>query len=256
MSRKRLIARLDVKNSELIKTVQLEGLRVVGDPQERMKSYYDNQIDELLYMDIVASLYGRNSLYDLIEVTAENCFVPLTVGGGIRSIADARLCQQAGADKFAVNSAAIERPEVLRELSEMFGSQAVVLSVEAKLMSPNEWHALFFNGRETNDKNVLHWIEEGCSLGIGEVLVTSVDREGTRKGFDLELARAVAEISTVPVIISGGFSDVENAADILSIDGIDGIAVADALHFDRFTIHEIKTGLTDLGISLRIEVED
>lgn len=249
--RKRVIARHDIKNEHLIKTVQLEGLRVVGDPRERIMRYYSDGIDELFYMDIVASLYGRNSLFDIIEATTRHCFVPLTVGGGLRNIEDARKCQLAGADKFAINTAAIARPGLLKELSVVFGSQAVVLSVEAKYMGRGQWQAYYDNGREPSGKDVIAWIEEASSLGIGEIIVTSVDREGTRKGFDYDLAQRIVEVAEVPVIMSGGFGAIEHGEEILSLDGIDAIAVADALHFDRMTVSEIKCGLIERNISVR-----
>ena len=187
----RLIARLDIKGPNLIKGVQLEGLRVLGDPREFAIEYYNAGIDELLYMDIVASLYGRNNLLTTVERTAEEVFVPLTVGGGIRSLSDVRAILNSGADKVAVNTAAMRNPRLLREIADTFGSQCVVLSVEAKRQQSGEWEAYTDNGRERTGRSVIEWISEATRNGVGEVLITSVDREGTRRGLDLDLLRRV-----------------------------------------------------------------
>ncbi len=253
MDRKRVIARLDVKNDQLIKTIQLEGLRIVGCPKERMRLYYEEGIDEVIYMDIVASLYGRNSLHKLTEWTAKDCFVPLTVGGGIRSVEDARRSMRSGADKLAINSGAIKQPDLIDELAREFGSQAVVLSVEAKRQEKGTWSALFNNGRENIGLDVSQWISEACDRGAGEILLTSVDREGTRKGFDLDLAEKVVQSARVPLIVCGGFKGISDAVETLSIPGVDGIALSDALHFNRFSVEGLKEGLADSGISVRLD---
>lgn len=236
----RLIARLDIKGPNLIKGVQLEGLRVLGDPREFAIEYYNAGIDELLYMDIVASLYGRNNLLTTVERTAEEVFVPLTVGGGIRSLSDVRAILNSGADKVAVNTAAIRNPRLLREIADTFGSQCVVLSVEAKRQQSGEWEAYTDNGRERTGRSVIEWISEATRNGVGEVLITSVDREGTRRGLDLDLLRRVHEVTSIPVIISGGFREPRNFSEAVSA-GADAVAVADALHFKRFSIDEIRS---------------
>jgi len=248
---KRVIARIDVKNDQLIKTVQLEGLRVVGEPRPRMLQYYEQGIDELIYMDIVASLYGRNSLFELISSAAQSCFIPLTVGGGIRSIDDASQALDAGADKVAVNTAALQQPKLISELAKIFGSQAVVLSLEAKSLGQNKWHAYYDNGREDSGRDAIDWLKQACDLGAGEVLVTSVDREGTRKGFDNDLMAAISEVCPIPVICSGGYGQVEHAVDVLSMPGIDAIAVADCLHFERTDVVSLKNHLSASGIEIR-----
>jgi cyclase len=230
----RLIARLDIKGPNLIKGVQLEGLRVLGDPREFAIEYYNEGIDELLYMDIVASLYGRNNLLTTVERTAEEVFVPLTVGGGIRSLSDVRAILNSGADK------AIRNPRLLREIADTFGSQCVVLSVEAKRQQSGEWEAYTDNGRERTGRSVIEWISEATRNGVGEVLITSVDREGTRRGLDLDLLKRVHEVTSIPVIISGGFREPRNFSEAISA-GADAVAVADALHFRRFSIDEIRS---------------
>ena len=249
---KRVIARIDVKNDQLIKTVQLEGLRVVGEPRPRMLQYYEQGIDELIYMDIVASLYGRNSLFELISYAAQSCFIPLTVGGGIRSIDDARQALDAGADKVAVNTAALHQPKLISNLAKIFGSQAIVLSLEAKSVGPNKWHAYYDNGREDSGRDAIDWLKQACDLGAGEVLVTSVDREGTRKGFERDLMAAISEVSPIPVICSGGYGHVDHGVDILSMPGIDAIAVADCLHFERTDVVSLKNDLSASGIKIRL----
>jgi len=249
---KRVIARIDVKNDQLIKTVQLEGLRVVGEPRPRMMQYYEQGIDELIYMDIVASLYGLNSLFDLISSAAQSCFIPLTVGGGIRCIDDARQALDAGADKVAVNTAALQKPKLISELAKTFGSQAVVLSLEAKSLGLNKWHAYYDNGREDSGRDAIDWLNYACDLGAGEVLVTSVDREGTRKGFDHDLMAAISDVSPIPVICSGGYGEVDHGVNVLSMPGIDAMAVADCLHFDRTDVVSLKKALSASGIKVRL----
>lgn len=181
MSNLRIIPRLDIKGPNLIKGIHLEGLRVMGDPQEFAIRYYEAGADELVYMDIVASLYGRNNLSDIIRRTADQVFIPITVGGGIRSVDDARHILRSGADKVAINTAAIARPELVTEVARRFGSQAMVLSIEAKQVGPGKWEAYTDNGRERTGLDVIEWVKRGVELGAGEVLLTSVDREGDRK---------------------------------------------------------------------------
>jgi cyclase len=200
----RLIPRLDIKGPNLIKGVHLEGLRVIGDPQEYARSYYEQGADELLYVDVVASLYNRNSLHDIVHRATRDVFVPLTVTGGIRSVEDVRQILRAGADKIGINSAAIKRPDLISEVARTFGSQCTVLSIEAKSIGAARWEAYTDNGRERSGRDVVEWAKCGVELGAGEILLTSVDREGTRQGFDIDLLRAVASVSRVPVIASGG----------------------------------------------------
>ncbi len=177
----RLIARLDIKGPNLIKGVHLEGLRVIGDPQLFAQKYYQDGADELIYIDSVASLYGRNNLVDIVKHTAQNIFIPLTVGGGVRSVEDANLLLRSGADKVAINTACMSNPSLINELANRFGSQCVVLSIEAKKTSKGHWEAYTDNGREKTGKDVLSWVLEAVERGVGEVLLTSVDQEGTKK---------------------------------------------------------------------------
>ncbi|MGZ3774645.1 MAG: imidazole glycerol phosphate synthase subunit HisF [Bdellovibrio sp.] len=247
----RVIARLDIKGPNLIKGVQLEGLRVIGDPQEYSVKYYHEGIDELLFMDVVASLYGRNNLSDIISRAADNVFVPITVGGGIRSIEDAAHILRSGADKVAINTAAIANPHLISDIANKFGSQCMVLSVEAKKVEEGRWEVFTDNGREKTGIDVMEWVQRGVKLGAGEVLLTSVDKEGTRKGFDLGLLNAVAKLVKVPLIASGGMGNLEHVKEALGAGSIDAIAVADALHYKRFSVREIKQAIADTGCKVR-----
>lgn len=246
----RLIARLDVKGENLIKGVHLEGLRIMGDPQEYARRYYDQGADELIYMDIVASLYGRSKLIEIVRRTAHDVFVPMTVGGGIRSVDDVNDLLRAGADKVAINTAAVRRPELINEVSRRFGSQCMVLSIEAKQQSSGRWEVYTDCGRERSGVDAVEWAKRGAALGAGEILVTSIDREGTRKGFDTELVQAIAQAVDVPVIASGGFGGESHLGDVVDA-GADAVAFADALHYNRMTMPEIRTMAGVLGISVR-----
>ena len=247
----RIIPRLDIKGPNLIKGIHLEGLRVMGDPQAFALRYYEAGADELVYMDIVASLYGRNNLSDIIRRTADQVYIPITVGGGIRSVDDARLLLRSGADKVAINTAAIARPELVTEVSRRFGSQAMVLSVEAKQVAPGQWEAYTDNGRERTGLDVIEWVKRGVELGAGEILLTSVDREGTRKGFDIDLVRRVSRAVPVPVIASGGMGTLAHFIEAAQEGEADAIAMADVLHYQRMTIPEIRAAAREAGLGVR-----
>lgn len=247
----RLIPRLDIKGPNLIKGIRLEGLRVIGDPQEYARRYYEQGADELVYMDIVASLYGRNSLHDIVRRTAHDVFVPLTVGGGLRSVDDVREILRAGADKVAINTAATQRPELISEVARKFGSQCMVLSVEAKRQKEGYWEVYTDNGRERTGRDVLEWVRRGVEMGAGEILLTSVDQEGTRGGFDCELVRAVSDAVPVPVIACGGMGMVEHLIEAVEYGHADAVAMADVLHYDRLTVAQIRAAALSAGIDVR-----
>ncbi len=251
MSRIRLIPRLDVKGPNLIKGIHLEGLRVIGDPHEYAVRYYQQGADELLFMDIVASLYGRNNLSDIIERAVNSVFIPITVGGGIRSIEDGIHILRSGADKLAVNTAVTARPELITEMAERFGSQCVVLSIEAKRVSQGKWEAYTDNGREHTGRDVVEWARQAVSLGAGEILVTSVDQEGTRKGFDTELIQAVAAAVSVPVIASGGMGKPEDLVAAVHEGKADAVSMADILHYKRATLADIRAVAKAADIDVR-----
>jgi cyclase len=251
MSNFRLIARLDIKGPNLIKGVHLEGLRVVGDPHEYAYRYYCEGADELVYMDIVASLYGRNSLDEIIRRAAQDVFIPMTVGGGIRSLEDAKKILRSGADKVAINTAAVRRPELITEVARRFGSQAMVLSIEAKRQGPDRWEAYTDNGRERTGLDVVEWAKRGVSLGAGEILLTSVDFEGTRRGFDVDLVKAVRDEVPVPVIASGGMGHPDHLIDLVRRGGADAAAMADVLHYRRYSLVDIRAAAREAQLPVR-----
>lgn len=250
----RIIARLDIKGANVIKGIHLEGLRVVGQPGPMARRYYEQGVDEIVYMDTVASLYGRNNILPVVEDAARDIFVPLTVGGGIRSIEDIVGALRHGADKVAINTAAIARPAFVKEAAEAFGSQCIVLSVEAKRRGPDRWEALTDNGRERTGVDVLAWVEEAERLGAGEILVTSVDAEGTRRGFDHELFRAVRSRVRVPVIGCGGAGKAADVATAVTGDGLDAVACASLFHYGHCPLPELRAALRTAGVGVRPEI--
>ena len=251
MRKIRLIARLDIKGPNLIKGIHLEGLRVIGSPNEHALRYYLQGADELIYMDCVASLYGRNNLGSIVESAVQDVFIPITVGGGIRSVEDATRLLRSGADKVAVNTAAVATPRLVTDIARRFGSQCTVLSVEAKQIGDDRWEAYTDNGRERTGLDVISWVKQGVALGAGEILLTSVDREGTRKGFDSRLIRAVTHVVSVPVIASGGMGKPEDLIDAVRIGEADAIAMADLLHYGRATVGDVRLVAKAAGIEVR-----
>jgi cyclase len=247
----RLIARLDIKGPNLIKGIHLEGLRVMGSPNEHALRYYLQGIDELIYMDCVASLYGRNHLGDIVRAAAKDIFVPMTVGGGIRSVDDATEILRAGADKVAVNTAAVANPQLIAEIAQRFGSQCMVLSIEAKQVGPGRWEVYTDNGRERTGLDVVEWAKRGVAIGAGEILLTSVDREGTRKGFDVALVKALSAEVAVPVIASGGMGKPEDFLEVVREGGADAVAMADILHYKRAEIGAIRAVAEAAGLGVR-----
>ena len=238
----RVIARLDIKGPNLIKGLQLEGLRVIGDPNEHAIKYYNQGADELLFIDYwLASLYGRNNLNDIINHASKDIFIPVTVGGGIRTIEDAEKLFLNGADKIAINTAAVRDPSIINDLVKSFGSQAVVVSIQAKKIDENKWNAYFDNGREKiPEKKFVDWLNEVSSRGAGEILITSVDNDGTKKGFDLKLYDKINKICNLPLIISGGMGKPEDLLSLNNFSDCNAVAVGTILHYDLAKIHEIK----------------
>ncbi len=235
----RLIARLDVKAPNLVKGIQFEGLRKLGDPNDFAQRYYKEGVDEIYYEDIVASLYDRNSLLDIVEKTTRDVFVPVTIGGGLRSVDDVAAVLRAGADKVSVNSAAIRNPNIISDIASRFGSQCMVLSVQAKRQH-NSWEAYFDNGREHSGIDAIQWAEQGQALGAGEILLTSVDQEGTGKGFDLSLLKAVSDQVDIPVVASGGMGCAQDLVDAVKAGGADAVAMAHVLHYDLCSLSELR----------------
>ncbi len=252
MNRKiRIIPRLDIKGPNLVKGIHLEGVRVLGKPEDFARKYYTGGADELIYMDVVASLYNRNGLFHLIEKACEEIFVPLTIGGGLRTIGDIEKALRAGADKTAINTQAIKTPDFVKEASRIFGSQCIVGSVEAKRKG-NSWEAYIDSGRECTGVDVLEWVKRLEDLGVGEILLTSVDQEGTKKGFDVDLIKKVTERVSIPVIASGGAGTPEQISDLILNTGVNAVAVASMLHYDVSSIVEIKDRLCRNSVEVRI----
>lgn len=246
----RLIARLDVKAPNLVKGIQMEGLRKIGNPNEFARNYYLQHVDEIVYIDIVASLYERNNLSDIVEKTTRDIFVPITVGGGLRTSADVEKALRSGADKVAINTAALKSPELIKEISNRFGSQCMVLSIEAKKNS-NGWEAYYDNGREHSGKDVVEWARIGQELGAGEILLTSVDQEGTAKGFDIELTKAITNEVTIPVIASGGMGTLQHATDVVIEGNAEAVAMANVLHYGKYTLDQVRTHCLENEMNVR-----
>lgn len=247
----RLIARLDIKGPNLIKGIRLEGLRKLGDPNLFARKYYEQGIDEIIYMDIVASLYERSSLLNIIRQTTVDVFIPITVGGGIRSVEDANGILRAGADKVAVNTAALKRPALIGAISKKFGSQCMVLSIEAKKKGEGRWEAYYDNGREKTGVDAVRWAVEGHQLGAGEILLTSVDREGTRQGFDCELVREVSTRVPIPVIASGGMGGPADLEKVVKEGRADAVAVASVFHYGEMTVMDLRREAVARGVEVR-----
>ncbi|QKJ22261.1 imidazole glycerol phosphate synthase subunit HisF [Poseidonibacter lekithochrous] len=251
MNKIRVISRIDVKNEFVIKGIHLEGLRKVGDPNILAKKYYDEGIDEIVFMDAVAAYYDRNSLSHIIEKACKDVFVPITVGGGIRTINDISNALKVGADKIAINTKAVQDPEFIKKASEIFGSQCIVSSIVSKKIDSNKWEVYIDNGREPTGIDVLEWAKKVEELGSGEIMLTSIDKEGTKRGFDIELNKAVSEIVSIPVISSGGMGKLNDAVDLLKKTKVDAISIASVLHYNIESISEIKNNLIDNNIKVR-----
>ena len=246
----RIIARLDVKGTNLIKGVHLEGLRVIGPVNEYAIKYYEQGADELVYMDIVASLYGRNSLTEIVSKAAQDIFIPLTVGGGIRTLEDVNNLLRSGADKVAINTAGVREPNLISKVAKRFGSQCMVLSIEAKRISSEHWEVYTDCGREKTGLSVVEWAIESEKNGAGEIILTSIDQEGTELGFDYELIKTVSDQVGIPVIASGGygnFFDFEKSVN----NGASAVAIAGSLHYEKTNVSEVRDQAKENGIKVR-----
>jgi cyclase len=241
----RVIPRLDIKGPNLVKGIHLEGLRVMGNPDDFAKFYYETGADELLLMDVVASLYGRNSIHEIITKTAKSIFIPITVGGGLRSLDDIKQVLRAGADKVCLNTAAIGNPNIIKEASLRFGSSTIVVAIEAIKHHDGKYYAYTDNGREYTGKEIFQWAEQVQELGAGEIIITSVDMEGTGNGFDIDLISQMVKLVSIPIIAHGGAGKVDDISAMLQETQVDAFAIASMLHY--YCIENNITGTTTTG---------
>lgn len=256
MLAKRIIPCLDVKAGRVVKGVNFENLRDAGDPVEIARRYDAEGADELVFLDITASHENRGILLDVVRRTAEEVFMPLTVGGGVRNPDDIRVLLKSGADKVSLNTRAVENPQVLREGAERFGSQCIVLAIDAKRKDPSDpskgWEVYTHGGRKATGRDAVEWAQEGVSLGAGEILLTSMDCDGTKNGFDLALTSAVSGTVTVPVIASGGVGTLQHMADGVTLGKADAVLAASIFHYREFTVRQVKEFMRSQGIPVRL----
>ena len=257
MLAKRVIPCLDVHDGQVTRGVQFGkaeegGLRNVGDPVELAVRYNDQGADEMVFFDITASAHGRKTMVDVIERVAERCFMPLTVGGGIRTVADMGVMLKAGADKTSINSSALATPELIREGAEKFGSQCIVVSIDAKKTGPEKWEVFSHGGRKATGLDAIEWAQRAVKLGAGEIVLNSIDADGTKKGFDLVITRRVSEAVGVPVVASGGAGTLEHMAEVLLEGRADAVLAASIFHFGEFTVRQVKECMASKGIAVRL----
>lgn len=243
----RIIPRLDIKGPNLVKGVHMEGLRVLGKPERFAKFYYENGADELIYMDVVASLYGRNSLLDVIRKTSKEIFIPLTVGGGLRTLDDIRSVLKAGADKVSINTAGIKNPEFIKQASKTFGSSTILVAIEAMKNPDGSYEAYTDNGREKTHLDVFEWALRATELGAGEIMITSIDREGTGKGFDLDVTRNIAEMVDIPVIAHGGAGEISHIHDVIVKGRADAVSIASIIHYNTIQNFDFTDSFSNEG---------
>lgn len=251
MLAKRIIPCLDVRDGKVVKGINFVGIKEVGDPVELAKQYSDSGADEIVFLDITASHEGRATMLDVVRRTAEVVFVPLTVGGGIRTIDDVRDTLRAGSDKVGINSAAVRNPELINEAAKLFGRQCIVAAVDAKRVDDGSWHVVINGGRIDTGKDLLEWVQELEERGAGEILLTSVDADGTKAGYDLEMTKAVCDLVNIPVIASGGAGSVDDFADVFAATGCDAALAASLFHYGELTIDEVKDAMRAHGIPAR-----
>ncbi|MBU1196103.1 MAG: imidazole glycerol phosphate synthase cyclase subunit [Proteobacteria bacterium] len=243
----RIIPRIDIKGPNLVKGVYLEGLRVLGKPEEFAKYYYENGADELIYQDVVASLYERNSLHDIISKTAKEVFIPLTVGGGIRNIEDISNILRAGADKVSINTAAIENPSFIKKASRKFGASTIVIAIEAIRQPDGTYMAFTDNGRNYTGKEAVSWAKEVESLGAGEILLTSVDQEGSGDGLNIDLISQISDSISIPVVAHGGTGKLSHVSDLFAKVPVSGVAIASLFHYDYISMNRNTDGYEKEG---------
>lgn len=252
MNTKRIIPCLDVDRGRVVKGVKFVGIRDAGNPADCARAYHQQGADELVFLDITASAEARPILLEAVRQTAEQVFLPLTVGGGIRSVENAREMLRAGADKVSLNTAAVQRPDLITEVAEAFGCQCVVLAIDARRRSPGDWEVTTHGGRQSTSWDALAWAQEGVRRGAGEILLTSMDADGTKAGYDLDLTRTISSAVEVPVIASGGAGTPEHFAQVLGEEGgADAALAASLFHFGELTVPQVKNYLQQKGIPVR-----
>jgi len=247
----RIIPCLDVKDGRVVKGVQFVGLRDAGDPVEQARVYDAAGADELTFLDITASHENRDTILDVVARTAEQCFMPLTVGGGVRQVEDIRRLLLAGADKVSINSAAVARPDFVREAAEKYGDQCIVVSIDARQTMPGKWEVFTHGGRKGTGLDAIDWARRMTESGAGEILITSMDRDGTKSGFDIALTRAVSDAVPVPVVASGGVGTLDHLVEGVIQGGASAVLAASIFHFGEFTIAQAKERLAEAGVPIR-----
>ena len=252
MYKKRIIPCLDIKNGRVVKGINFVNLTDAGDPSEQAKIYSENGADEICFLDITASNENRDIILDVVKKTSQNCFVPLTVGGGVRTLKDISNLLKSGADKVSINTAAVSNSTIVKEGAQKFGSQCIVVAVDAKKVDNNKWEVFTHGGRNPSGKNVMDYVKEVEKLGAGEILLTSMDRDGTKKGYDLDLTKKVSNLVNIPVIASGGVGKLEHLHEGLKIGKASAVLAASIFHFGEFSIKEAKEYLKSKNISIRL----
>ena len=251
MLTKRIIPCLDVRDGKVVKGINFVGIKEVGDPVDLAKKYNDQRADELVFLDITATYEGRKTMVDVVRRVAEQVFIPLTVGGGISSIEQIRDLLNSGADKISHNSAALEHPELIEQAARVYGAQCVVLAIDAKKMPDGTWHCFKAGGRIDTGVDAVEWAKKGTALGAGEILLTSMDADGTKQGFDIELCRAIKQAVHVPVIASGGCGKLEDFAEVFEEDVADAALAASLFHYNELTVMDVKEDLKKRGVEVR-----
>src|SRR5213082_1397864 len=257
MLAKRVIPCLDVHDGQVTRGVrfgraEVGELRNVGDPVELALRYNEQGADEMVFFDITASAHGRRTMVEVIERVAEKCFMPLTVGGGIRTVEDMQTMLRAGADKISINSSALATPDLIRAGAEKFGSQCIVVSIDAKKVAPDRWEVFSHGGRKPTGMDAVDWAKKAVALGAGEIVLNSIDADGTKAGFDLEVTRRISEAVSVPVVASGGAGTLEHMADVLLEGKADAVLAASIFHFGEYTVGDVKAFLAEKGIPMRL----
>jgi len=251
MLKKRIIPCLDVKDGRVVKGVNFVNLTDVGDPVDSARAYYEAGCDELVFLDITATSDNRETTVDMVRHVADQVFIPFTVGGGIRSVEDMNKMLKAGADKVAVNSSALANPQLIADCAQKFGNQCVVAAIDAKKMADGSWHVFVAGGRKDTGMDLIQWAQEVVALGAGEILLTSMDKDGTKSGFDLEMLNRVAEVVDVPIIASGGAGNIEDIVEVFEKTTATGALAASIFHFGEVNIGDTKQALAKAGIEVR-----